>query len=52
MICICSQAGNDYYDSSFVTETLRGIQNSDNTNQDINVLKNLLKDVATQVYVG
>ena len=50
MIRIRSQAGSDYYDPSFVTETLREIQYSDTrvANQDIS----LLKDVAVQAYVG
>ena len=41
------QASGDY-DPSLVTETLRDMQHSDIPNQDIN----LLKDVATQAYVG
>jgi hypothetical protein len=47
MIHIRSQASSDY-DPSFVTEVLKEIQHSDISNQDIN----LLKDVATQAYVG
>ena len=43
-----SQASGDY-DPSFVTEVLlRDIQYSDIPNQDMN----LLKDVATQAYLG
>ena len=47
MMRVRSQASGDY-DPSFVTEALKEIQYSDTTNQDIN----LLKDVATQAYVG
>ena len=46
-IYIHFQASGDY-DPSFVTEALRDMQHSDIPNQDIN----LLKDVATQAYVG
>ena len=46
-IRLCSQASGNY-DPSFVTETLKEIQYSDNPNQDIN----LLKDVATLAYMG
>jgi hypothetical protein len=49
MIRIRSQAGSDY-DPSFVTETLREIQNSDTPSQDIQV--DLLKDAAFQAYTG
>jgi len=38
------------YDPSFVSETLREIQNSDTPSQDIQV--NLLKDVAIQAYMA
>ena len=49
MIRRCSQASTSDYDPSFVTEVLlKDIQYSDTPNQDIN----LLKDVATQAYVG
>ena len=49
MILICSQTSNlNDYDSSFVTETLGEIENSDTPSQDIN----LLKDVAFQAYMG
>ena len=41
------QASNDY-DPSLVTEALKEIQYSDTPEQDID----LLKDVATQAYVG
>ena len=47
MICIYFQASGDY-DLSLVTETLKAIQYSDTANKDID----LLKDVATQAYVG
>ena len=49
MIRIRSQASSDY-DPSFVSETLREIQNSDTASQDIQV--NLLKDIAVQAYLG
>ena len=44
---IRSQISSDY-DPSFVTEALKEIQYSDTSNHDLN----LLKDVATQAYVG
>jgi hypothetical protein len=47
MIRIRSQASNKY-DPSLVTEALKEIQYSDTPIQDID----LLKDVATQAYVG
>jgi hypothetical protein len=48
MIRIRSQASNKKYDPSLVTEALKEIQYSDTPTQDID----LLKDVATQAYVG
>ena len=47
MIRMRSQASGEY-DPSLVTEALKVIQYSDTPNQDID----LLKDVATQAYVG
>ena len=49
MIRIRSQASGDY-DPSFVSETLREIQNSDTPRQEVQV--NLLKDAAVQAYMG
>jgi hypothetical protein len=39
---------NGDYDPSLVSEALRQIEHTDNTNQDIE----LLKDIAAQAYVG